>query len=322
MKILITGGTGFIGAHMANYLHQKNHDVTICDNNFRGTQDKFVDHLKFIKCDLTKKSDLQLLETDYDCVYHFAAINGTENFYKIPHEVLTVNALTNINVLEWCVENNIQKILSTSSSEVYAATPDKKIPTPENVSLCIDDVSNMRYSYAASKIYGESLFLSYHNNFDIDVRIVRPHNVYGPRMGFKHVIPQLIYRVHKKENPFTVYGKQQSRSFCYIDDAVICLEEIMNTSSCSGKIINLGTESETKIEDLVNIVLDVCNYDPQLVYADAPTGSVERRCPDISLVKKLTQYRPTTSLLDGVKKSCDWYNAYYKDNTVDMNKTF
>lgn len=318
MKILITGGTGFIGSYMANYLHENNHEVTICDNNFRGTLDSFVSHLNFVNCDLTKKENLDILDTDFDCVYHFAAINGTENFYNIPHKVLTVNALSNINILEWCVENEIKKILSTSSSEVYAATLDKKIPTPEDVVLSIDDIRNPRYSYAASKIYGESLFLSYHDNFDIDVRIVRPHNVYGPRMGFKHVIPQLIHRVHQKEDPFIVYGSEQSRSFCYIEDAVRCLEEIMNNESCSGKILNLGTDTETNIEDLVKLIFEVCEYTPDIEHADPLKGSVSRRCPDISVVKSITGYRPKVSLLEGVKESCKWYMEYYRNNEIDL----
>ena len=98
MKILVTGGTGFIGSYMANHLYKNGHDVTICDNNSRGVLDSFVSHLNFIECDLTDKSQLDKLDTDYDCVYHFAAINGTENFYNIPHIVLKVNKLININV--------------------------------------------------------------------------------------------------------------------------------------------------------------------------------------------------------------------------------
>ena len=100
MKILVTGGTGFIGSFMARYLAQKGNDVTICDNNFRGSIDKSISHLKFISCDLTKKQELDKLESDYDCVYHFAAINGTENFYNIPHKVLKVNTLININIID------------------------------------------------------------------------------------------------------------------------------------------------------------------------------------------------------------------------------
>ena len=309
MKILITGGTGFIGSYMARYL-SKNHDVTICDNNFRGTIDDSISHIKFVQCDLTVKKELNKLDTDFDSVYHFAAINGTGNFYDIPHQVLRVNTLANINILDWCVENGIKKILSTSSSEVYAATKNKEIPTKESVDLTIDNIYNSRYSYAGSKILGELLFLSYHDKMGLDVRIVRPHNVYGARMGFKHVIPQVIERICKKENPFKIYGYNQTRAFCHIDDAVKAFELIMNSDKCSGKVVHLGTNEETKILDLVQSLFDISRYDPKIELVDPPLGSVDRRCPDISLLSSIG-YEPKVKLYDGLLSSYKWYLDYF-----------
>ena len=311
MKILVTGGTGFIGSFMARYLAQKGNDVTICDNNFRGSIDKSISHLKFISCDLTKKQELDKLESDYDCVYHFAAINGTENFYNIPHKVLKVNTLININIIDWCVENKINRVLSTSSSETYACTKDKKIPTPEDVILSIDDIYNPRYSYAGSKIFGELLFLSYKEHYGLDIRIVRPHNIYGPRMGFEHVIPQVAKRIFNKEDPFKIYGYNQSRSFCYIEDAVNGLELIMNNEECSGKVFNLGSDDEIKIKDLVDSCFEISNYYPKTQLVDPPLGSVERRLPDINLISNLTGYKPSVSLRGGLDITLNWYLSHY-----------
>ena len=316
MKILVTGGTGFIGSHTANFLHKKGHDVTICDNNFRGKFDDSVKHLNFIQCDLTKIDELEKLDTDYDCVYHFAAINGTGNFYEIPHLVLKVNALANINILDWCVKNKIKKILSTSSSEVYASTPNKSIPTKEEVSVSIDNIYNPRFSYAASKIFGESLFLNYHTQFDLEVKIVRPHNIYGARMGFEHVIPQVIKRIYKKESPFKIYGHDQSRSFCYIDDAVRLLELVMDKKASDGKIIHLGTEVETKIDDLVYKLFDICDFHPEVEFSDPVIGSVSRRCPDVSLLSEITGYRSKCDLDYGLRESCKWYLDYYRKQEI------
>ena len=313
MKILVTGGTGFIGSYMANHLYKNGHDVTICDNNSRGVLDSFVSHLNFIECDLTDKSQLDKLDTDYDCVYHFAAINGTENFDNIPHIVLKVNTLININILDWCVEHNI-KILSTSSSEVYASTKDKDIPTTEDVTLSIDDVYNPRFSYAGSKMFGELLFLNYSKQYNLDVKIVRPHNFYGARMGFEHVVPQVIKRIYEKESPFKIYGYNQTRSFCYIDDAINALELVMNSDECSGKIVHIGTNIETKIVDLVKNLFDICNYSPKFELVNAPIGSVDRRCPDISLLSELTGYKPKFNLDYGLRESCNWYLNYYRRN--------
>ena len=314
MKILVTGGTGFIGSYMARHLSSRGHDVTICDNNSRGVMDDSIKNIKTIVCDLTKPQELKKLDTNYDCVYHFAAINGTDNFYKIPHLVLKVNTLANINILDWCLKHNIKKILSTSSLEVYAATPNKKIPTDESVNLTIDDVYNSRYSYAGSKILGELLFLSY-QNLGLDIRIVRPHNVYGPRMGFNHVVPQVIERIYKKETPFRVYGPNQTRAFCYIDDAINAFELIMNNPQCGGKIIHLGTNEETNILSLTKQLFKISNFNPKVKLVDPPKGSVKRRCPDVTFLENIG-YSPKISLQQGLTKSYNWYSEYFKNNKL------
>lgn len=301
MKILITGGTGFIGSHLAKYL-SRNNDVTICDNNFRGSVDKFVDGINYIECDLTKEDEYDKLG-HYDYVYHFAAINGTSNFYEIPYQVLEVNTLININFIKWCKKTGVKKVLYTSSSEVYASTLGKQIPTKESVSVSIGDVYNPRWSYAGSKILGELLFINSGLNFSI----VRPHNIYGPRMGYNHVIPEVIKRVLLKENPFKVYGGNQTRSFCYIDDAIIMLERIMNSSRSDGKIINIGVNDEIAIKDLVYMIFFIFDYKSQIVNVKSKDGSVDRRCPNIELMCDITNITKFTSIQEGLKKTCEWY---------------
>jgi UDP-glucose 4-epimerase len=302
-KILITGGTGFIGSHLANYLIlNKNYDVTICDNNYRGKIDDFVSKIKYVDCDLTKKEEYKKLG-DYDVVYHLAAINGTKNFYKIPYDVLKVNTLININLIEWCKEKSIQKILYTSSSEVYASTPSKSIPTKEDVLVSIEDVHNPRWSYAGSKILGELMIINSGLNFSI----VRPHNIYGPRMGYDHVIPEVISRILEKENPFKIYGFDQTRSFCFIDDAVKMLEIIMNSDLSNSKIINLGVDDEIKIIDLIEKMFQYFNYFPELDIVDPQQGSVDRRCPDVTSLNQIIDKIDKTTLNEGLEKTCEWY---------------
>lgn len=301
MKILITGGTGFIGSHLAKYLSENN-DVTICDNNFRGKNDNFVEGINYIECDLTKEDEYEKLG-NYDYVYHLAAINGTSNFYEMPYQVLEINTLININFIKWCKKTKVKKVLYTSSSEVYASTFEKEIPTREDVTVSINDVYNPRWSYAGSKILGELLFI----NSGINFTIVRPHNVYGPRMGYNHVIPEVIKRVLLEENPFTLYGGNQTRSFCYIDDAVIMLDRIMNNSLSNNKIVNLGVNDEILIKDLAHKIFSILDYNPHVNIVSSKKGSVDRRCPNIDLLIDITNISKFTPLEEGLKKTCDWY---------------
>tara|TARA_R110002110_G_scaffold148764_1_gene339912 strand:+ start:1382 stop:2290 length:909 start_codon:yes stop_codon:yes gene_type:complete len=300
MKVLVTGGTGFIGLNLSIYLAKNGAQVTICDNNFRGKLDEDAKHavdecgLKFLKCDLTNKDDFQNLDKDYDEIYHLAAVNGTENFYKMPEKVLRVNTLAVINLLDWVVDNDIKsKILFSSSSETYATTRNKKIPTPETVDLTIDDVHNPRFSYAGSKIIGELFFLNYAKKYDLDTKIVRYHNIYGPRMGYEHVMPQFSVRILKKESPFKIYGGENTRAFCYIDDAVEATISVMRCDEAKNQIVNIGNEKEeVKILDLAKKMLNFSDYDVKIEIEDAPSGSVSRRCPDISKLRELIGYYP------------------------------
>ncbi len=311
MKVLVTGGTGFLGSHMAVSLDRQGYDVTICDNNSRGKVDEFIDGIKMIEIDLTDKQQLSKLDTDYDCVYHFAAINGTGNFYKIPDKVLKVNTLCNINILDWCLENNIPKILSTSSSETYCSNKEIPIPTSEKIEMTIDDIHNPRFSYSGSKIFGELLFINYSRMNDIDVKIVRPHNIYGARMGFEHVIPQVTKRIFDREDPFTIYGCNQTRSFCYVDDAVDQIKFVMEHNS-DDMIYNIGSGKELEIKTLVEKMFSVCNYEPNSLNLQIPPqGSVDRRCPDMTLLKSKGHYIDSVDIDDGLDITCNWYMEYY-----------
>jgi len=301
MKILITGGTGFIGSHLARHL-SKNNDVTICDNNFRGKVDEFVKDIAYIECDLTKEDEYEKLGK-YDYVYHFAAINGTSNFYEMPYQVLEINTLININFIKWCKKTGVKKVLYTSSSEVYASTVDKEIPTKEDVTVSINNVYNPRWSYAGSKILGELMFINSGLNFSI----VRPHNIYGPRMGYNHVIPEVINRVLLKENPFKVYGGNQTRSFCYVDDAILMLESIMNSEHSNRKIINIGVNDEISIRDLVYKIFSIFDYKSEILNLNFKDGSVDRRSPNIELMCNITNITKFTSIQEGLEKTCKWY---------------
>ena len=320
MKVLITGGAGFIGFHLAKHLSSQGFEIHIADNFQRGKRDNDFNSLlkqknvNLIQLDVTKENQFSKLDNDYSQVYHFAAINGTGNFYKIPDQVIKVGAVGTINVLEWFSRKNKNgKIMFSSSSETYGGLlgiigNKFKIPTPEDVPLVVENPKNARWSYGASKILGEVAFFSYAKarNFD-KFAIVRYHNIYGPRMGHEHVIPQFIERIVKKESPFKIFGSEQTRSFCYVDDAVKATQIVMESDKSNGEIIHIGRDdAEIKIIDLAQNLFGAANYRPKVKIEKEAEGTVQRRCPDITKLKKLG-FKPKVGLKEGLKRTYEWY---------------
>ena len=322
-KILITGGAGFIGYHLCKQLAREGHEIVICDNFFRGKLDNDLktlleshDNCKLLECDFTNKDEVKKLDSGYDYIYHLAAIMSVKYANEIPEKVLTANILSTINILDWFVESGNGRILFSSTSEVYAGSAkyyNLPIPTPENVPLSIEDVFNPRYSYAGSKILGELLFINYARAYDIDMRIVRYHNIYGPRMGFEHVIPQLSMRTLRRENPFNIFGIEQTRAFCYVDDAVDATMRVMASEKTRAEIINIGNDrEEILISDLAQKLFQISNFHPTIEPLPAPKGSTERRCPNIDKLRQLTDFDPTISLNEGLLKTFEWYRRHFE----------
>ncbi len=319
-KVLVTGGAGFIGFHLAKKLSNE-HEVVICDNLWRGKDDDELKQLvekpnvAFVKCDLTKPEEVANLGENYDEVYHLAAIQGTKNFYDKPHVVSRTNLLSCINILDWFVEKSRKgKMVYSSSSETYAGTVKcfkGKVPTPEEIQLTVEDPYNPRWSYGASKIMGEVLFANYGKAYEINFATVRYHNVYGPRMGFDHVVPEFIERTLKQENPFQIYGGEDTRAFCYIDDAIAGTRLVME-SNFNNATIHVGNDKgEIKIVDLAKTLHKLMDYDVAINVNPAPKGSVPRRCPDITKLR-LLGFEPKIDLETGLKHCVEWYSNYFK----------
>ena len=325
-KVLITGGAGFIGFHLAKHLHEQGRQVTICDNLVRGKMDddlrNLISHgVTFKQIDVTNKDELTKLDNDYEHVYHLAAINGTRFFYEIPHIVLKVDILAVINILDWFVtlkgDPKKKKIIFASTSETYAAAASflkLPYPTPETVPLAVDDPYNLRWSYGASKLLGELFFISYWKKCGIRMSIVRYANIYGPRMGYEHVIPEFITRILRREDPFPIYGGENTRTFCYISDAVQASKIVMESSKTDGEIINLGTDQgELPMTALGQKLFTLSGFTPRSVTVHpAPKGSVLRRCPDVTKLKKLTGFTSAISLDDGLRLTWEWYQQREK----------
>ena len=260
-KVIILGGAGFIGLNIARYLiKNRNYEITIADNLSRGKMDSYMEEIlseqnvNFIEGDFTKESAFDNLEKDYDYCYMLASVVGVNNTLKIPGEIIRINTSLILNTLEWLRKGSAKNVVFTSTSENYAGTIDRfgyDIPTPEDIPLCIADIGHPRFTYAVTKMLGESGFLNYARKCDFDCTIVRYHNVYGPRMGFKHVIPHLAQRFLDNETPFKIYGHDQTRAFCYITDALEGTVMAMEHTDSAGEIYHIGTMEEITIEKLI-----------------------------------------------------------------------
>ena len=325
-KILITGGTGFVGYHLAKRLSDQNHEVVVADNFFRSERDEDLKKLlerpniTLIEADLTLPASWEKLGSGYDHVYHLVGINGTKLFYEIPHEVLRIGVTSTLNALDWFrLKNNKKnaKILYTSSNEAYAGALEAfdklPIPTPENVPLVIADPYNPRWSYAGQKLIGELLFIHYAKAYNFRMSIVRPHNFYGPREGYLHVIPEIIERIKDKPDPFPIFGSDDTRSFCHIDDAIEAIQPVMESDKTDGGTYHIGTHEETLISDLIDTMFDLMKWRPKnLDIKKSPEGSVKRRLPDVSKIKKDLGWQAKIGLKEGLQTMIDWYLAHPK----------
>lgn len=325
-KILITGGAGFIGYHLAKHLLQdSNNQLTLVDNLQRGKMDEdFTELLKservnFLQADLTDPLFYTSIPTDFSQVYHLAAVNGTKWFYKMPQEVLRINTLSLIYILEW-IRNLVvkPKLCFTSSNEAYAgglmAFNQLPIPTPENVPLVIADTYNPRWSYAGTKLIGEQFVIYYSQAYEFPAVIVRPHNFYGPRAGYDHVLPEWCQKIGDQMDPFVLFSPEETRTFCYISDAVAAMQMLMDSSKTNEQpieTVHIGNTDEISMHDLAEKLFAVALWHPkEFDIKPSPPGSVKRRLGDISKIQHLVGWEPTTTLEEGLTHTFAWYRAH------------
>lgn len=322
-RVLITGGLGFIGYHLAVRLSgEAGTEVVLADNLLRGRMDADAralvekPNVHFIQCDLSAPESFREIGSGFDEVYHFAAVIGVKNVIERPESVLRVNSLSVIHLLDWFVAGGGQRLLFPSTSEAYAWTQqfhELPVPTPENVPLAITDVANPRASYAGSKIFGELAVTHYCHRHDKRFAIVRYHNVYGPRMGTEHVIPELYHRAaFQKQDPLVVYSTDHRRAFCYIDDAVDATIATLRVPAAAGGTFNVGNDGEEiAIGDLAKKILAVAGLGTRIEAKAAANDPVNRRCPDITRARAVLGIEPTVSLDEGLRRTCEWYGRWY-----------
>ena len=315
-RYLVTGGTGFIGAAAVLRLLADGHSVRVYDNNSRGAPRRLggaLSDVEMIESDIRDASSVAAATRGVDSVLHLAYVNGTEFFYTQPELVLDIAVRGMLNVIDACRAAGVGDLVLASSSEVYQTPPE--VPTAEDAPLSVPDVLNPRYSYGGGKIACELMAINY-GRTDFDrVAIFRPHNVYGPDMGWEHVLPQFILRAVEAIGthpagpvPFPIQGDgTQTRAFIHIDDFTDGLMAVMENGKHLG-IYHIGNPEEVTIRATAEKIVRSMGREPRIVIGDAPAGGTQRRVPDISKLRALG-FSPRISLDDGLPSIIDWYVA-------------
>lgn len=313
MKTLITGGLGFLGASLTRALVGRGESIRVLDNSSRGSKEKLgeaVAEVELIEADIRDPKAVHKAVKGMDRVLHLAFVNGTEFFYQHPAYILDVGVKGMVNVLDSCIAEGVKDLVVASSSEVYQTPP--TVPTDETVPLVVPDVMNPRYSYGGGKILSELMTINYgRTHFDRAV-LFRPHNVFGPMMGWEHVIPQFTMRMKelatKKESPikFPIQGDgSQTRSFIYIDDFTDGLLTVVDKGEHLG-LYHIGTMEERTIAQVAEGIAGCMKLKIELVPGKEAQGGTPRRCPDIAKLKKLG-FTPKVPFVKGLEKTVEWY---------------
>jgi nucleoside-diphosphate-sugar epimerase len=325
---LVTGGTGFIGSALVRRLVREGFRVRVFDDNSRGAADRLAEaasDVELIQGDVRDAAAVKAAMRGVDSVCHLAYVNGTEFFYTKPDLVLDVAVKGMVNVLDACAQEGVAELVLASSSEVYQEAP--SFPTNEDVAISIPDPMNPRYSYAAGKIISEIMAINYGRTRFQRVVIFRPHNVYGPAMGWEHVIPQFVVRMRALIRPdsdtvhFPIQSTgEQTRSFVFIDDFTEGLMAVIRSGVHLG-IYNIGTNEEVSIAELARMVGDFFGKRVVIVPGPPAPGGTSRRCPDIRKIAALG-YKPKFSLRDGMAITVRWYdeNAYLAPAKVAVHQ--
>jgi len=287
MKILVTGASGLLGTEICRQLKAEDgNEVWAVDNHSRSTTVPLCD--TFLELDLTNGANFEQLPKDFDYIYHYAAINGTKNFYERPNQVMWTNMVTDFNMFEFatlCGES-LQKFVYASSSEIVSDDPET--PVKENVDITIRNIHNARWSYRLPKICAEN-FLT---NSSIPYVMCRYFNVYGDNSKAGHFLADQITKI--KAGVFEVVGPLETRSFCHVEDAVRATIHV--SRSVKNELINIGNDREITIMQAAQTIARAMGHtEPVWITSPGKTGSTANRRPDIAKLKSiLKDYKPRT----------------------------
>lgn len=305
MRILVTGGAGFIGSHLCGRLIREGHDVLCLDNFFTGSK-KNIDHLldshhfELIRHDVTEPILLEI-----DRIFNLACPASPVHYQYNPVKTIKTSVMGMINMLG-LAKRVKARILQASTSEVYG---DPLVhPQSEEYWGNVNPIG-LRSCYDEGKRVAETLMMDYHRQNSVDIRIIRIFNTYGPHMALNdgRVVSNFIVQALRNED-ITVYGDgSQTRSFCFVDDLVEGMLRLMNCEGVTGPM-NIGNPTETSILEFATRIINLTGSSSRIVFKPLPSDDPKQRQPDISFARKTLGWEPTTTIDAGLKKTIDYFS--------------
>jgi UDP-glucuronate decarboxylase len=314
-RILITGGAGFIGSHLVEYLLRRDHDILCLDNFFTGSKVNLLHLRDNPRLEIIRHDVVNPIMLEVDQVYHLACPASPVHYQYNPVKTIKTNVLGTLNMLG-LAKRVKARILLASTSEVYG---DPQVhPQPEGYWGNVNPIG-IRSCYDEGKRVAETLMMDYHRQNEVDTRIARIFNTFGPRMALEdgRVISNFIVQALTGQD-ITIYGAgQQTRSFCYVSDLVEGLTRLMNRDDVSDPV-NLGNPGEFTIMEVAEKVLELIDTPSTIIYRELPPDDPGRRRPDITRARELLDWQPTVPLETGLKETIPYFAARLKQENIPV----
>lgn len=309
MKVLITGGAGFIGSHLTRFHLAKNDEVTVIDNFITGNKKNLEtefnnNNLKIIEADILNFNFSDL--PSFDIIYDLASPASPKDFEILSIEILKTNSLGLINILDFFIKSDSKTLVFSSTSEVYGDPLEH--PQKESYFGHVNPVG-IRSCYDEGKRFAEALMMAYFRKYKKDIRIARIFNTYGPLMKIDdgRVVSNFINQAINNQ-PLTIYGNgSQTRSFCYVSDMVEGLYSLATTSSLAGEIINIGNPDEKTILEVADMIKKLTQSQSKIVFKTIGQDDPKKRCPDINKAKRLLNWQPKIKFEEGLIKTIEYF---------------
>ena len=306
MKILVTGGAGFLGSHLCEQLLKMEHEVVCLDNFYTGSLENISHLLDDSRFELVEQDVTNPIELETDGIFNLACPASPIKYQKNPVETFRANVLGAINVLSLAQKLKI-RVLQASTSEVYG---DPQVnPQSENYWGNVNPIG-LRSCYDEGKRAAETLFMDYFREYELDVRIARIFNTYGPKMATDdgRVVSNFIVQAIKNE-PITVYGDgNQSRSLCYVDDLIAGLIKLFFKDGVNYPV-NIGNPSRLNMNELAKEIIELTNSKSKIVFKDLPSDDPFIREPNIDLARGVLEWNPTTERRKGLQKTISYFET-------------